>query len=119
MVAIGWLLVVLVGLTQLCVAWYWRAVVHDAAARAARAAAVLDADPGACADTFALALGDRAADAGVAISPVRCTSSGTVVTASAGYEMSPWLPLWPSWTSSVAVPAVVERLPDEPGEPGP
>lgn len=119
-VVMGWMLVVLVGLTQLCVAWYWRAVVSDAAARAAAASSHLDAAPGACASAFSEALPgagtatdrDPGSASAVDVVPVACTLDGDLVRADTGFAMAPWLPLWPMLEVELTAVAVAERAPE-------
>lgn len=115
----GWMLVALVGLTQLCVAWYWRAAISDAAARAAAAQSHLEAQShlqaqsDICVATFAEALGPGADGAAVVVDEVRCELVGDLVVARTGFAMDPWLPLWPTLEVELEAVAVAERIPGE------
>ncbi|MGH1504480.1 MAG: hypothetical protein ACRBI6_13050 [Acidimicrobiales bacterium] len=109
----GWMLVALVGLTQLCVAWYWRAAISDAAARAAAAQSHLEAPSDICVATFAEALGPGADGAAVVVDEVRCELVGDLVVARTGFAMDPWLPLWPTLEVELEAVAVAERIPGE------
>lgn len=111
MAGIGALLLTLTFFVQI-VAWqYARGVVRSAAMEAARAAAPVDADPGACLRRFETVrdqlLGGNLGDG---VGPARCDVGDDEVAVSVDVRLEGWLPGSPDWVFTVDGIAVRERV---------
>lgn len=107
--AFGFGLLVFTLLAQFVVWQYGRGAVRAAAQEAARAAAPLDAAPGACAERFEqVRSGLLAGTIGDGVGTARCTSTGGLVTVTVDVRFQRWLPISPDWAFTVTAVAVEE-----------
>lgn len=97
-------------LAQFAVWQYGRGAVRSAAEEAARAAAPLAADPGACTRRFEEVrtglLGGRLGDG---VGAPRCRLVGDLVEVSADVRFERWLPISPDWSFTVTAVALKEQ----------
>lgn len=108
---IGALLLTLTFFVQI-VAWqYARGVVRSAAMEAARAAAPVDADPGACLRRFD-AVRDQllGGNLGDGVGQARCVVGDDEVSVAVDVRLEGWLPGSPDWVFTVDGTAVRERV---------
>jgi hypothetical protein len=97
---------------QFAVWQYGRGAVRSASLEAARAAAPLDAVPGACERRFAdVASGLLGGPLGEQVSAPQCDVGVDVVVVSADVHFEPWLPLSPAWSFTVTATATREHEP--------
>lgn len=99
--------------TQFAVWQYGRGAVRSAALEAARAAAPLEALPGACQRRFeSVTSGLLGGPLGDQVSPPRCDIGTDVVEVSADVRFDPWLPISPGWSFTVTATAARESVPE-------
>ncbi len=112
LVALGMFLMMFTVFAQFAVWQYGRGVVRSAALEAARAAAPLNAAPGACERRFAdVKEGLLGGPIGGQVSAPRCELGTDTVTVTVDAQFERWLPISPDWEFTVTVTAAREVAP--------
>jgi hypothetical protein len=113
LVAFGLFLTFFTLFAQFAVWQYGRGAVRSAALEAARAAAPMEAVPGACERRFDdVTNGLLGGPLGDQVSPPVCDVGTDLVVVSADVRFEPWLPISPEWSFTVTATAVREVEPE-------